>query len=463
MGRQAGKKYIRSWQMEPLAPAYLATLAADRADVRFYDDRLEAIPYDEATDLVGISVETYTARRAYQIATEYRKRGVPVVMGGFHATLLPQEVLQYADAVVVGEAEDVFAGLLDDFRAGRMRRVYRSSERPSLERITPDRRIFAGKRYLKLGLVEVSRGCPHRCGFCAVSSYYGATQNRRGIDSVLAEIEEQRKTRDLIFFVDDNFGAHRKAAKEFMRELAGMNVRWVSQSSFDVTRDPESLELMQASGCKGILVGLETLQADNLAQMSKDFLKTPDLFAEGLRRLEAHRIAVYPTFIFGYDHDTLDGYRRTVDFALEHRLFLGAFNHLLPFPGTPLYHDLQTAGRLTHPRWWIEDGYGYGTLPFASKLPPQVVEEECMKARARFYSLAHIFRRFGNPANRSDSVMARAFWVINLMVRHEGYQRRAMPLGDESLPPPPAFDAPAADAEWAGLQAEAEVPMLQPV
>src|SRR6476661_4973903 len=153
IGRRPGQSYIRSWQMEPLPPATIAGLTPPDVDVRFYDDRMELIPYDEPTDLVAISVETYTAKRAYQIASEYRRRGVPVVMGGFHPTLCPDEVAEFAEIVVVGEAEDVWAQVIEDVRHGRPERIYRAPARPSLRGLRPDRRIFRGKRYLALGLV----------------------------------------------------------------------------------------------------------------------------------------------------------------------------------------------------------------------------------------------------------------------------------------------------------------------
>src|SRR3954465_1464682 len=139
VGRRVGEKYIRSWQMEPLAPAVLAGLTPPDVEIAFHDDRMEGIPYDEPTDLVAISVETYTARRAYQIASEYRRRGVPVVMGGFHATLAPQEVMRFAESTVVGEAGGIWPQLIDDARHGRLKKSYRATTRPSLENVRPDR------------------------------------------------------------------------------------------------------------------------------------------------------------------------------------------------------------------------------------------------------------------------------------------------------------------------------------
>src|SRR5689334_13517019 len=161
IGRHRGdRSYIRTWQMEPLPAATLAGLTPRDVEIRFYDDRMEVIPYDEPTDLVAISVETYTAKRAYQIASEYRKRKVPVVMGGFHASLAPDEVARFAECVVVGEAENIWPRVIDDARHGRLEKIYRQGERrPSLKGLKPDRSIFRGKRYLPIGLVEAGRGC----------------------------------------------------------------------------------------------------------------------------------------------------------------------------------------------------------------------------------------------------------------------------------------------------------------
>jgi len=188
IGRRRGERgYVRTWQMEPLPAATLAGLTPRDVEVKFYDDRMETIPFDEATDLVALSVETYTAKRAYQIASEYRRRGVPVVMGGFHPSLCPDEVARYADAVVTGEAEAVWPLVLDDARHGRLEKFYRSTGRTDLRGLRPDRSIFRGKRYLPIGLVEAGRGCHFKCDFCAVQTVFSQTQTRRPADEILAE------------------------------------------------------------------------------------------------------------------------------------------------------------------------------------------------------------------------------------------------------------------------------------
>ena len=205
--------------MEPLPPALIAALTPSDVEVRFYDDRMEQIPFDEPTDLVAISVETYTAKRAYQIASEFRRRGVPVVMGGFHATLCPDEVALYAESVVVGEAERLWPDVIDDYRHGTPQKFYRESGRPSLMGSRPDRRIFRGKRYLPIGLVEAGRGCHFRCEFCAVQKVFGATQTRRPMDEILDEVASLKNRKDSSSSFDDNITSNLAEAKAFFRAL----------------------------------------------------------------------------------------------------------------------------------------------------------------------------------------------------------------------------------------------------
>ena len=341
IGRRPGQHYIRTWQMEPLPAATLAGLTPRDVEVRFYDDRMELIPFDERTDLVAISVETYTAKRAYQIASEYRRRRVPVVMGGFHASLCPDEVARHAEAVVVGEAERLWPQVIDDARHGTLQKFYRATARPSLDALRPDRSIFRGKRYLPIGLVEAGRGCHFRCEFCAVQTVFDATQTRRPIDQILAELRSLKGEKKLFFFVDDNITSNLRDAKEFLRALIPLRIRWVSQSSIDAAHDEEFLDLLVRSGCQGVLIGFESLNAANLAAMNKRFNTSHGGFEPALANLRRHRIRVYGTFVFGYDGDTPESFAPTVEFAERHAFYIAAFNHLTPFPGTPLYLRLQ--------------------------------------------------------------------------------------------------------------------------
>lgn len=431
IGRRPGQKYIRTWQMESLPAATLAGLTPPDVDIRFFDDRMELIPFDEPTDLVAISVETYTARRSYQIATEYRRRGVPVVMGGFHASLMPEEVARFAEAVVVGEAEEVWPLVIDDAKHGTLKKMYHADVRPSLADVKPDRSVFRGKRYLPIGLVEAGRGCHFKCEFCAVQTIFKATQNRRPIDRILAEVEAMKNDKKLFFFVDDNITSNMDEAKTFFRALIPYNIRWVSQASINAAHDEEFLDLLARSGCKGVLIGFESLNPANLKDMNKSFNTMRGGFVKALENLRRHRIRVYGTFIFGYDLDTPDSFSHTVDFANEHAMYIAAFNHLTPFPGTPLYKRLMADGRMLYEAWWLDERYSYNQIPFKPRgMDAETLRLGCLEARRAFYSWPNIVKRGLDRVNRSDGFMWRNFLLINVMHRSDVSARDHYPLGD---------------------------------
>jgi radical SAM superfamily enzyme YgiQ (UPF0313 family) len=436
IGRRAGdRSYIRTWQMEPLPPALIAGITPRDVEVRFYDDRMEEIPFDEPTDLVALSVETYTARRAYQIASEYRQRGVPVVMGGFHASLCPDEVARHAESVVVGEAEALWPDVIDDYRHARNgggRKIYRQEGRTNLTGANPDRRIFRGKRYLPVGLIEAGRGCHFKCDFCAVQTVFQATQTRRPVDEILAEIAAVRHEKKLIFFVDDNITSNLPQAKEFFRALIPLKVRWVSQASINVAHDEELLDLLERSGCMGVLIGFETLNPDNLRAMNKTFNTMRGGYEKALENLRRHKIRLYGTFIFGYDEDTPDQLPRSVAFAREHGFYIAAFNHLTPFPGTPLYERLEQEGKLLYENWWLDETYSYNKVPFRpARMTAEEVERCCVEARRAFYSWPSILKRSVDPVNRADAFMFRNYFLINWLHRADVDGRNHFPLGAE--------------------------------
>lgn len=432
IGRRIGEKYIRTWQMEPLAPAVLAGLTPRDVEVKFYDDRMELIPFDERTDLVAISIETYTARRAYEIATEYRKRGVPVVMGGFHATLVPDEVAEYADSVVVGEAEGLWPQVIEDARAHRLQPLYRAPKRPSLAGAIADRSIFLGKRYLPLGLVEAGRGCHFACEFCAIQSYFASTQTRRPAEEVCDEVKRMKKP--LYFFVDDNITSNLDQAKELYRQLIPLKIRWVSQASINVAHDEELLKLLKASGCQGLLIGFESLNPANLKKMHKSFNTMKGGYEVALENLRRHGMRLYVTFILGYDGDSYESLHEVVQFAERHKFYIVAFNHLTPFPGTPLYDRLKTEGRLLFDKWWLDPNYRYGMVPYTpAGMTADEVKEGCISARKDFYRWSSIARRSMDRVNAGSLYMGAKFFMINYLIRREVTERRDYPLGDQAF------------------------------
>jgi radical SAM superfamily enzyme YgiQ (UPF0313 family) len=433
IGHIRGKNYIRSWQMEPLPAAAIAGLTPRDVVISFYDDRMEPIPFDQPTDAVAIAVETYTAKRAYQIASEYRRRGIPVIMGGFHATLLPEEVMRYAEAVVVGEAENIWHQVITDLKSGRLRRRYESDVQPTLDAIRLDRSIFKTKRYLPIGLIETGRGCKYACHFCAVQSFFKRTHRNRPIEAIVDEIKSLRKEKKVFFFVDDNFIGNLAEAKALLRALIPLKIRWVTQMSIDGAHDEELLALLQASGCVGVLIGFESLDENNLEAMNKRFNTLHGGYESALERLRHYRIRIYATFVFGYDYDRAASFEAAVDFAKKHQFYIAAFNHLTPFPGTPLYAQLEQEGRLRFKAWWLDESYRYNDLPFRPKqLEPEEVTQLCVAARRSFYTLGSIFKRLLSPTNYSNAFMLRNYLPINWMHRLDVSSRNGYPLGDEN-------------------------------
>jgi hypothetical protein len=433
IGRKPGQPYVRSWQMQPLAIAQLAALTPPEWERVFYDDRMELVPAGEPADLCAISIETYTARRGYQIAAEFRKRGVPVVFGGYHATACPDEALLHGDAVCVGEAEGVWPRILEDAGAGRMRGIYQTPRSDTFPRVAPDRSIFAGKKYLPLQLLETGRGCPHHCEFCAITSFHGGRYRRRNVDDIVEELRGMSGR--TVFFVDDNITADRAGLRELCEKIIPLNVTWISQASIDVAHDEELPRLLARSGCAGLLIGFESLDPVRLKAMHKHTNKAGD-YAAALSRLHRAGIAVYGTFVFGYPGDSVATFDAAVAFARRNRMFLAAFNHLVPFPGTELHATATGDGRLPSGAWWLDPEFQFGRTPLITEpLDAGALVGECVRARRKFYSWRGIAERFANiRANGRTARRALMFWTLNAMLRREVGQKAGIPLGlpDES-------------------------------
>jgi len=255
IGRPEHSLYVDEARMEPLNLGVLAALTPSDVDVVMYDDRCEPIPYHIPTDLVAITVETYTARRSYEIAAEYRRRGVRVIMGGFQPTFAPEECAEHADSLFIGDAETMWATVIEDARRGDLKPMYKGEPGLPQTGVLTRRDIYEGKGYLPISLMQFTRGCRFVCDFCAVTTYFNRKHFIRRIDETLAEIESQN--RKLVFFVDDNIASNRQALKELCHALIPMKINWVSQASLDITGDREAMDLMAKSGCLGHIMGFE--------------------------------------------------------------------------------------------------------------------------------------------------------------------------------------------------------------
>jgi radical SAM superfamily enzyme YgiQ (UPF0313 family) len=410
----------------PLGLTLVAALTPPGIDVSLTDENVTPVDLDKDVDLVGISAVTLAAPRAYEIADAYRRRGIPVVLGGVHPTLCPDEAAEHADSIVIGEAEGTWPTLVEDFAAGRLRERYERSERPSLVGLPlPRRDLLAPNRYLFTGTVSTTRGCPFACSFCSVTAFFGHTYRSRPIDEVMAEIDTLKRNR-FLFFTDDNIVASPRYAKELFRALVPCRKRWVGQASINIAKEEELLALAAASGCVGLMIGLESVTPASLAAVQKR-VNVPDEYGPAIKKIQAHGIAVHGFFIFGFDADEETVFERTIRFCRTVRLNTANFGILMPFPGTSLYESLDAERRILTKDWRQYDD----NLVFRPKgMSVDALERGTRWAWQAFYSLPSMWERLG--ATQRNVL---ALWAINLYMRWFFIRAR----NRRRLSPPPAL------------------------
>lgn len=374
----------------PLNLCVLAALTPPDVEVSLTDENNSTIDFEKPVDLVAITSMSCTAPRMYAIADAFRRRGVPVVLGGSHVSVLPDEAAEHADAVVVGEADDMWRDVVEDARAGSLRRVYRSSVLPSMQNLPiPRRDILKRDGYYFPNTVQTSRGCPFRCSFCSVPLYSGNRYRFRPIDDVVKEISLLEGT-NIIGFTDDNIMGDRQRAKELFRALKPLKILWGGQIDMMAAEDDEILHLAHESGCRGVFVGIESISRQSVLEANKGF-NHPEKYLQTIRRIHRHGIRILGSFVFGFDHDDEDVFDRTVDFAIKAKLELAQFSILTPLPGTPLYHKLEAEGRLLTKDWW---SYSLGEVVFKpAKMSPEALKQGQIRAWKRFYKVKSIVSR----------------------------------------------------------------------
>ena len=389
---------LRRATAPPLSIFYLAGLTPREHHVTVVDESVQPPGFDDPVDLVAITSTTFAIKRAYQIADEFRRRKVPVVMGGIHATMLPAEALGYVDAVVLGEAEDVWPKVLADLQQGALQRIYQGTRRESLENLPfPRFDLIDHSKYIRLPFrrspiipIQTARGCPHLCDFCSVSKFWGRRMRFRPVDNIVAEIRSSGA--DIFFFTDDNFIANPPRTLELAEALTPLNVRYICQIDSLAHRQPEVIRAIARSGCFLAFVGFESLNKKNLNTANK-FFNDPSHYADLIGVLHKHGINVYASFIMGFEHDTPESALATVDFLIHQKVSLASFFRLTPYPGTELYDRLASNGFLLDKSWWLKRGEG---LPNVVRYPqnPHTGEELSSLSMRRFFSLRSILKRF---------------------------------------------------------------------
>lgn len=354
-------------------------MTPDAYDVEIIDEEKQVINFDAPVWLVCLTGQTPVAPRAYEIAGRFRQRGVKVVMGGVHASTLPDEALQHVDAVIIGEGEFVWPQVLEDLEAGELKRTYTAGTAHSLAGLPwPRRELLNPRYYIPLTLMETTRGCPHQCDFCGVSKFFGHKYRKRPAAEVAAELKSLFGNgfrhgisrllarlgwdlpyfieRRLVYFIDSNFAADRAYAMQIMDELEKAKVLWWCHATVDIAQDEEFLQRMQESGCIAVNVGFESLSPENLKAMHKSYAARHDYVA-AIKAFHAHKIGVMGTFVIGFDNEDQSIFKRVYDFIYDNRLDWGLVFIRTPYPGTTLYTEMEKEGRIM-----VRDWEKYDTL-----------------------------------------------------------------------------------------------------
>jgi len=409
----------------------LPTIAAytpETWDVHLVDESVQDIDFDYPCDLVGLSVMTCYAPRAYETAGEFRKRGIKVVLGGVHPTYCPEEALRYCDAVVCGEAEDLWPEVVSDFEAGRMQRKYDMKAFPSLEHYrSPRVELLSPDAYMTRQCSFTTRGCHFDCEFCSVSPFNGKTTRRRPVHEVIKELTHvkqwirselvERMCTDSLWqafrmgvrirlgiedgtifaFVDDLHNSNRAYCRELWTALKPLNIKWGCQSTLFLGDDEEMVKLAAESGCVSVFVGMESLDEDSLEETHKPFNRVQK-FAKEIDMFHKYGIMVNPGIVFGFDSDDESVFERAVEFLTGCRVELAYFNVLTPLPGTALYERYNNAGRIFDRDWAKYDGKHVVFQP--SRMTPEQLQEGFHWANHQFYSLSSIWHRLSGTSQR---------------------------------------------------------------
>lgn len=379
-----------------LALPILAGLSPADVEISFTDELLTPMNLEKdlkEVDLVGITVLSKTALRAYKIADAYRKKGIPVLLGGIHSSALPEEAKKHADSVVIGEAEEVWPHLIEDARMGSLKPFYRQEGYTELSKIPIPRRDILPKRgYLPLDVVQVTRGCPFRCEFCTVQNFFGEAYRFRPISDVVDEI--RRLPHRWMMFNDDNIIGNPSYSKELLKALVPLKKKWFGQASLSGLKKVENIEWLAKSGCTSLFIGFESLSKKNL-MTSQKFQNDPSEYREIIESIHRHGIAICGSFVFGFDEDDPSVFEETVSFAIQAKLFSAVFMILTPYPGTALYHRVKNEGRLVQDQWWLlekpEDSAPY-FLPM--KMSKEALREGWKRAWKEFNAFPSIWKRF---------------------------------------------------------------------
>ena len=447
----------RSIWFPKLSLPVIAAYTPSSWDIELVDEATTDINFETPCDLVGLSVMTCYAPRAYEIAEEFRARGKKVVLGGVHPTYCPDEALQHCDAIVCGEAEDLWPQVVTDFEAGTLKRLYRMDQFPALHDYKPPRiELLNPDSYMTRLCSFTTRGCHFDCEFCSVSPFNGKTTRRRPVPEVIEELKHakewlrsdivERMTQgsllnalstslkiwvgleegSIVAFVDDLHNSHRAYCRELWQALKALNIKWGCQSTLFLGDDPDMVKLAADSGCVSVFVGLESLSEDSLGETNKGFNQVRK-FEDQIKMFHDHGIMVNPGIVFGFDNDDESVFETAINFLTRNKVELAYFNVLTPLPGTALFERYKQEGRIFDQDWSKYDGKHVVYKP--KRMTPEQLQEGFFWANHEFYSWPCIWKRVAHTSQRFIPRLEMN-WEFRKLIRRSTPKGRLSPLAD---------------------------------
>jgi radical SAM superfamily enzyme YgiQ (UPF0313 family) len=385
--RKGGTRGPRVFRFSMLPSLSVAASMPAGVETRIIDENVEPVDFDTDADLIGISFMTFNAPRAYEIADRMRDRGKTVIFGGFHPTFLPYEAIAHCDAVCVGEAEYNLPRMIADFRSGSLEPIYRSERVDLADLPVPPRDLLQPRRYLTPNVLQATRGCPFRCKFCSIAAFHGYEIRTRRVGAVIDELHGMGRQ---VVFMDDNIIGDRDYALSLFEAMVPLGKKWFSQCGIHMADDEELLGAAVRSGCGGLFVGLESLSQENLSRWTKGPNRSAE-YVRQVRTLHDNGIAVYAGFVFGSDGDSPGVFRRTLEFLDEARIDALQATRLTPFPGTPLFEEMDQAGRIFDKDW---SHYDFGHVVFEPlHMSREMLDLGVAWISREFYSRRRVTRR----------------------------------------------------------------------
>ncbi len=381
----------------PLALPTLAALTPPEFDVRIIDENIEDIDFNEPVDIVGITFLTCFAQQGYELADKFRNMGVHIALGGVHVTMCPEEALQHADTVFIGEADDTWEQFLKDFKNGNPKEVYKPEKKPDLKRLVIPRWDLVKNEYYRSSLVETSRGCNNNCDYCSVPKYVGAQRNKP-VENVIKEINATKSYSRIpgihyVYFSDEDITCNKAYAKKLFKAMIPLNVRWISQASIQIAMDDELLDLAARSGCEAVFIGIESIDQENLDSVGKGKVNNVKHYKEAIDKLHNKGIVVFSFLMFGFDGDDSSVFEKTVDFIEEIPIVFPIVNILGPMPGTRFYYRMKAESRLFEAGWDQFDARNVLFEP--KKMSPSTLLKGVNWSLRKFYSSDAVLHRLG--------------------------------------------------------------------